>query len=322
LAVDPDALVAELRSLRKGLATRHPALVKQLGPQVTHLCKITGKDGPAAARRKIVEVVESLLHDQPRQVQLAITAAFALNQETDQRHLGARERWLAEQLNCHERTARRRVDEAIEILVRLAAEADWDRDYSDAWQVQSIRALLRLDGPSPELTEQRTIMIVADSVNGVVTRFSLPRAEYGIDESHDVVTEILYGGRIRDYERLSEEHFRYFIEFPRSFHRGETHDYGIRFRVPPRQAMAPHYAMVPLLTIKSLDLTIRFDQTRLPTMIWRLDGVAPRMIDNNMSPGTNAILHADRFGEVRLSFRNLRQGFGYGARWQLRDERA
>jgi hypothetical protein len=321
LAVDPDALAAELRSLRRGRATLHPALVERLGPQTMRLCGITEDDGPAAARRKIADVIDLLLRGQPDEVRFVITAALALNRESDQRFLRDREHWLARQLNCHERTARRRVDDAIELLVRLATESDHDRNdrfESDAWRVQSLSAFLRLDGPSPELTEHRTVLIVKGIVNDIVTRFSLPRATAGTEESHELVTDILYGGRIRDRERFSEEHFRYTIELPHGFRQGETHEYGIRFRIPPRQAMAPHYALVPLLTVKSLDLRIRFDPDRPPARIWRFDGAAPRMIDNPPSK-VDSILHPDRLGEVHLSFRSLRQGFGYGVRWEPSD---
>jgi hypothetical protein len=255
-----------------------------------------------------------LLRDQTDETRLTITAALALRPEAGQRYLGDRERWLAERLRFHERTARRRVFEAIEIVVRLATEGDQDWETSDAWQVQAIRAVFRLDGAAPELLEQRTVLMTKDNVGEIVTRFSLPRGT-ALEEPHELLTEILYGGRIRATERLSLEHFRYYIELSRRYHRGETHEYGIRFQIPPRQPMAPHYALVPLLTVKSLDLTVRFDQARPPAAVWRLDGVAPRMIDNPPANG-GEVLHLDGSGEIRTSFRNLRQGFGYGARWQ------
>jgi hypothetical protein len=319
VAVDPDVLAEELRVLRRGLGARHPQLTKRLGPQITQLCNIGPDDGPVAARRKLADAVHRLLGDESKETRLAIDAALALHPEADHRYLGARQRWLAEKRNFHERTARRRVDEAIEILVRLASGAEQDREPEDAWQVQSIRAFLRLDGPSPELTDQRTVLITRDNVDEIITRFSLPRWAGAAAGSHDLITELLYGGRIRDHERPSVEHFRYFVELPRRYHRGETHEYGIRFRIPPGQPMAPHYALVPLLTVKSLDLTVRFAPSRLPLRAWRLDGVPPRMIDSPL-PGHDKLLQVDRFGEVRISFRNLRQGFGYGARWLLPGE--
>jgi hypothetical protein len=319
VGVDPDALVADLRSLRRGLGARDPQFPRRLGSQIKQLCRISATDGPAAARRRLVEVLQWLLRDEPKETRLVIAVALALHPEADQRYLGARERWLAEQLRVHERTARRRIDEAIEILARLATEVEQDREVPDSWQDQAIRAFLRLDGYSPELFEQRTVLITADHVDEIATRFSLPRRRDPSAGTHDLITEILYGGRIRDTERLSPEHFRYFVELPRTYYRGETHEYGIRFRVPPGQPMTPYYALVPLLTVKSLDLTVRFAPARPPVKVWRLDGVAPVMLENP-SPNDDTLLQVNRFGEIRVSFRNLRQGFGYGARWQLPDE--
>jgi hypothetical protein len=315
VAVNPDALAADLRSLRRGLGARDPRFPRQLGPQLRQFCNINAIDGPAGARQRLVEVVQRVLRHESRKIRLLI-AALALHPEADHRYLGARYRWLAAQLRVSERTVRRWTDEAIEVFVRLATESEQDRETSDAWQVQSIRALMRLDGASPELTDERRVLITRDDVDEIVTRFSLPRRTDGATGPHDLITEIVYGGSIRREERLSPEHFRYVVELPQRYRRGDTHEYGIRFRIPPGQPMLPHYALVPLLTVKSLDLTVRFALSRLPLKIWRLDGVAPRMIDSP-PPGDDKLLRVDRFGELRISFRNLRQGFGYGARWQL-----
>jgi hypothetical protein len=321
LNVDPDALATELRSLRRGLGARHPGLARRLGEQLRQLCGIAEDDGPATARRRLADVVESLLRDESRTTRLAITAALALHPEADQRHLAARQRWLAAQLSFHERTARRRIDEAIDLLARRAAENGLDGEAADAWQVQSIHAVLRLDGDSPELTERRTVVMTRDDVSEIVTRFSLPRSPgTGEPHDHDLHAEVLFGGRIRERHRLSPEHFRFVIELPRRHQRGETHDYGIRFSIPPGQAMAPHYALTPLLTVRSLDLTVRFDPARPPARIWRLDGVAPRMID--YPSDRDQVLPLDRFGEVQVSFRNMHQGLCYGAGWQFPEDGA
>jgi hypothetical protein len=321
LTVDPDALATELRSLRRGLAARHPGLARRLGEQLRQLCGIAEDDGPATARRRLAEVIESLLRDESRTTRLAITAALALHPEADHRHLAARQRWLAAQLSFHERTARRRIDEAIDLLARRAAENGLDGELEEAWQVQSVHAVLRLDGDSPELTERRAVVMTRDDVSEIVTRFSLPRRRGATEpHDHDLRAEVLFGGRIREQRRLSPEHFRFVIELPRRYQRGETHDYGIRFSIPSDQTMAPHYALTPLLPVRSLDLTVRFDPARPPARIWRLDGVAPRMTD--YPSDRDQVLLLDRFGEVHLSFRNMHQGLCYGANWQFPEDEA
>src|SRR5215211_473616 len=111
MEVDPDALAAEFRYLRKGRAFRHPELLDRLGPQLRALCRVTPDDGVAVARRKTRETVETLLRNESRETSVTVLAVLALHQEADQRDLTARERWLAGQLKCQERTVRRRVDE-------------------------------------------------------------------------------------------------------------------------------------------------------------------------------------------------------------------
>ena len=314
--IDADALADELKMLRKGRATRHPAMPRRLGPQTWALCGIVGTDGPAAARAKLMDTVGSLLKDESKQTWLAVVAALALHPETDQRDLAARERWLADQLRCHERTARRRVDEAFAILVQQAAhrQADpGDRGGQEPWQVQATRSFLRLDGPGPEIIEHRTILVTRGSVGEILCRFSLPRHPDVPEEEHDLIVELLHGGQIRHQDRPSREHFRYLVQLPRKFHEGETHEYTVRLRLPAGQPMAPHYVLQPLLPVKSFGVKVRFDLARLPSSIWRLNGVPPRMID--VDHDERELLRADRFGELQLEFRNLRQGFAYGLSW-------
>jgi hypothetical protein len=283
------------------------------------LFEITSDDTATAARRKITEVLERLLNGQPRELRLALTAALALGHEPDHRFLAARQRWLAGKLQCHERTARRRTTEAIGTLADLAEEmlrARAARSAREGWQVSSTRALLRLDGPYPELTEDRTILVLRDGLNEIETRFSLPRAGPEDDDARRLHTELLYGGRIRDSIRVAPVHFRYVIQLPREFQRGETHEYGIRFSIPSHEALAPHYALVPLVIVKSLDLTIRFDTDRLPERVWLVDGVVQRMLDEPPSRD-DTLLEVDRVGDVRVRFDGLSHGLGYGVRWQF-----
>jgi CheY-like chemotaxis protein len=123
----------------------------------------------------------------------------------------------------------------------------------------------------------------------------------------------LQAGQIRHQDRPSREHFRYLVQLPRKFHEGETHEYTVRLRLPAGQPMAPHYVLQPLLPVKSFGVKVRFDLARLPSSIWRLNGVPPRMID--VDHDERELLRADRFGELQLEFRNLRQGFAYGLSW-------
>jgi hypothetical protein len=75
----------------------------------------------------------------------------------------------------------------------------------------------------------------------------------------------------------------------------------------------PHYVLQPLSPCLAFDVTVRFDPAAPPASVWRLDGVPPGIVDAPQSPRN--LLVPDRFGDVRLSFRQLRQGYAYGVKW-------
>lgn len=296
---------------------RHPGILKRLGPQTRRLAGIGDEANSTTARAAMTSAIEDLLRAESVETRLAVLGALALHPQSDQRDLTARERWLAGQLNCHERTARRRVDEAFDVLVLVAtdrAQADVaEQPISDAWQVSSVRAYLRLDGPSPDLTEHRSIVATRDQLSEIVCLFTLPRVAGTAADEHDLMAEVLYGGRIRQRERRPGEHFRIVVELPRTYRRGESHEYAIHYQIPPGQPMVPHYVLQPLSLCLAFDVTIRFNPAAPPTSVWRLDGVPPRVVDAPQSP--DDLLVPDRFGDVRLSFRQLRQGYAYGVKW-------
>ncbi|MGE5827935.1 MAG: hypothetical protein ACM30G_06155 [Micromonosporaceae bacterium] len=322
MAFDSDALAAELKFLRRGRAMRHPGILRRLGPQTRRLAGIGNEANSATARTAMAVAIEELLRSESAETRLAVLGALALHPQTDQRDLTARERWLAGQLNCHERTARRRVDEAFDVLVLVATErAQADRGHTDlaersiddAWQLRTVRGFLRLDGPTPDLTEQSSIVVTGDQVSEIVFLFTVPRVAGAAAADHDLVVEMLFGGRIGRCERASDEHFRILVELPRTYRRGETHEYAIRYQIPPGQPMAPHYLLQPSAPCLSFDVTVRFNLAAPPATVWRLDGVDPRGFD--VPASVKDLLLPDRFGDVQLSFRQLRQDRAYGVKW-------
>ena len=300
--------------MRRGRACLHPALTRRLGPTLRTLTGVAPGDSAIAARRKIAAWVDLMLHDDDIQLGLAVTAALALHRAADHRDLAARERWLADELNVHERTARRRVRDAFEILVERCAESADEssaRQDRDLWHITLLRAVMRIEFGCTELTEHRTVRCHGTASGTLVTKFSLPRPNGA--RSHELLADVLYGGRVRAIDRASPEHWVYTIELPRTFAPGETHTYGMRFRIPAGQRMAPHYVVQPLRPCEKLDLIIRFDPERMPDAVYRVDGLPPRMVDS--SPGRDALAEVNRLGEVYAEFNDLHQGLAYGVRW-------
>jgi hypothetical protein len=188
-------------------------------------------------------------------------------------------------------------------------------DAPDGWYVEHFSALLRMDVPQPEAVENRSIVATVDGLRELATSISVPRGPGDTNESHTLNAELLYGGLLTQREQPYESYFRTFIALPRPLRSGDRHEYQMLFRIPPGQQMATHYVYVPFNRTDSFDLRIRFSADKLPASIWALSGVPPSAIYEPASGGPGLIT-PDIYGEVRIHFRDLRIGLGYGIRWQ------
>jgi transcriptional regulator with XRE-family HTH domain len=183
----------------------------------------------------------------------------------------------------------------------------------EGWYVESFSALLRLDADPIEALEQRVIIATADGLSELATSVSVPRHSVDADEAHGLETELLHGGALELREQPYESYFTNVIALPRPLRKGERHRYALRLRIPAGQLMAPHYVYVPFSRSDHFDLRVRFNPARLPQSIWMLQG-APTAVIYERGP-TAQTLTPDRFGEVHVTFRALRQGLGYGVCW-------
>jgi len=319
MTIDPDALAKELRYLRKDRGALHPDLSKRLGPEIKKLCEISEEDGVGAIRSKLSGTVQALLPGAMEHTTFVALTALGLTLEADQRFLGQRVAWLAQQLHCDVRTARRRIDEAFDRLVDLATRPD-PNNSTDRGQctvrphyLKSLRAFLRLDTPSPELVEHRTVTFTQDGVGEIVSRFSLPRPVLEARASPELHVEVLYGGRLRRLDRLSDMDYQLAVELPRALKADDIHDYALLFRLPPGQPMRPHYIIHPLTYCELVHVVIKFAPEALPRTVWRLDRAPLRMVDDDHLAAEE--IAVDRFGEVTLRFYDLARGLSYGAKW-------
>jgi hypothetical protein len=317
--LDRELLTNELRTLRKGRGVLEHQLRRRVGRQLSHLCEIPEASDTALIRERVGSTVVNLLKDLPPDLRLAVAAALAIAPGVQHRFLTERVGWLADRLNCDDRTARRRIDHGFDLLVESALRRESGARSTpagavpDACHVESFRGVLRLDTPSPELIEERTIVAIQDAVSEIVVAFSLPRPSREEAPEPDLDASVLHGGRIKYPEHVTDSHYRYVVELPRPLRRGETHHYAVQYKLPYGRPISPHYTIVPLRPCKSAELIVRFPADRPPRTVWLLDGVPPRVIDSTRPVGS--ALTPDRVGEVHLSFRNPRQGLGYGMAW-------
>lgn len=323
MALDPDQLNDELRTMCKGAGIWDPRLATRVGPQIRTWCGISSSDGLAAVRQKLVARVVPAARRLPMHTRLAVLVSLGIYRDAQQRTARQRVAWLAGRLERHERTIRRHIYEGIAELSRAASEHP-DRGTGtsreavgspNAWYVQRCRGLMRLDSRTPELTEERTIVSLRDGLQRIILPFSLPRQDGDASPYRDIEVDILRGGRLQGTRRLAEPVFEFTIEFPGPLNTGEAHQYSIRFRLPEGQLMTPHYAFHPLRQCDSFDLTVRFHPDRLPYRVQRRDGVLARLLESWSDE--SELLPIDALGEVHTEFAHLHPGYAYGVSWMM-----
>jgi hypothetical protein len=312
-----EELVRELVALRRGWALQATGLRARIGPRLALVCGVGADDNDRVIRHKVRETLARLYHDVPRDLKLAMEVSLALEPRAQHGLLTDRLTWLAGELHCEPRTARRRSDHACKLIAQIALQQDPATEPVDdpekGWYVRRLRSLLRLDTPTPELYEERVIVATRDNLSTLGVRFSLPRRRDDDSIDHDLIADVLHGARILSVEQLGEAHFRYTLALPRVLNRGDDQEYMIMFRIPEHQPMRSYYAFAPLIPCESFQLRVRFPADRVPRSVWRLDRVPPRLLDEDRPGGTPLI--PDQAGELSLDVSDLELGFGYGIAW-------
>lgn len=300
----------ELKRLRKGRGVLAPDIDTLAGNALRALCGISAPDTKPVIRHKVTEELRKLAETLQPDLRLAALAALAIHPQAKQPLLTDRVAWLAEQLGKQVRTARRRADDAIELL----AQAAENRPRDEGWYVEAFDAQVRLDTRTPEVVERRTIVATRDGVDAIVPALSLPRHRADQRPLHDVNASLLYGGELIQQEQPSESYFRFTIALPQPLKTGQTHEYAMQLRVPPGQPMRPHYVFSPHRRCDRFSVRIQFDVRNPPRAVWLVSHLPIRMVDDATPCGE--LLSVDANGEIRAEFQELVQGFSYGVQWR------
>ncbi|MFY1634760.1 hypothetical protein ACN27F_16030 [Solwaraspora sp. WMMB335] len=321
----------ELIRLRHGWGLAGPHLRERVGPWLTRLGGIGAVDNDRVVAAKLQAWLRAMVTDLPPDLARAVVVAFGMDRAYQYRQLTWRIERLAEEQACSGRTARRRVDDAIGLIVqsalgRPARSTDPDgtattgnttgagADPETGWCVRAMRSGLRFDAGGVELSETRLIVAQRGGLERVAVRLSAPvHAETPRDA--DIIAEAVSGARIVGAQRWRDvQHFRWELALTRPLGRGEAHEVQMVYRFPTGWPVRPHYVMLPLVACDLFQVTVAFDAHRPPKAVWRIDGVPPRMLDDE-TPGDHP-LGVDDAASVHQVFTDLRQGRGYGLGWR------
>jgi hypothetical protein len=318
MGVDGGALLKELKALRRGRGVNSVDISKDIGPLLQALCGSTPDDEPAALRRKVVQQLNRWASQLPEDLAQAVRAAVGLHPEARHRFLGERTAWLADLLTCDTRTVRRRMDEGLQLMAEQGAAQDHVgppvEPATEEYYIAEYWALLRLDQPAPETHERRVIVSNIDGLAEIDALFTLPRDPLTRSGDHQLHMEVLYGVTLVDQVRETDSRFRYRLRLPSPLPAGQPHEYGLLYRIPPKQLMRTHYVFTSHRRCDAFQLRIRFDTDRVPSGVWRVDRGYPRDLDDG--PAGDEIT-LDSAGELHLAFIGLARGMGYGARWRV-----
>ena len=308
-------LANELKTLRKGRGLQAPRLADQVGPLLRELAGITPNENTATIREKLARRLRILADSLPDDLRQVVTIALALHPDTQHQFLQERVQFLADQQKRDVRTIRRRMDEGFELLAEMATKPSGSKSGRPGlgWYIDRMEAILRMDKASPESFERRRITSEWDGLDVIRAAVTVPRYEHDQAELHKLDTEVYFGATMVASHQHGLHRFDYDLKLPSSLAIGEKHEYGIIQRIPDTQQMRTHYVFFPDRRCEEFELRIRFPLDGVPALIWRVQEVFHRDVDENHP--TNDILTVDSAGEITLFFRNLLPGHGYGAQW-------
>jgi len=308
-------IAAEIRSLRKGRGLQVGDLDQRLGPHLTELANGAADADQALRRHTLAAELLTCSTELAGDLRTAITASLGLSAETRQMlHFKDRVSWLAAELGFEYRTALRRIDTAEQLLSEEVAR-ELRRRRARAvtaplgWHLEELRTLVRLDTPTPEAHEHRRIVAAKDGLREVMAWLDVPSSS----GRPSLFTEVLYGGQIVRKEQPGGTRFQFVVQLPRPLQAGESHEYGLLLRIPPGQRMRPYYIFSPECQCDEFDLRVRFDLSRRPAWIRRVDGETVRTFDAAEPAGDVTAL--DDAGEIHLGFPAPTMYLCYGAQW-------
>jgi hypothetical protein len=303
-------LSRELKRLRRGRGIERPDLIDHVGPELRRRCRLGPVVSTAKARAAVAQLIQDLIRDLPPDLRAAALTAFGLDQNSYFPTLERRIHRFADAQRISVRTARRRVEDATDAMVRVLEEpASAGPQLDPGWRATNLRALFRLDTETPELYEIRRIVATRE-IREVTVRFSLPQAP-GDD---NLTVDALFGARVQTVDSQPDNgSWRVVLGLPAVLNPGDELEFWLHVVLPAGRPIWSHYAMVPVDPCESCTVQVRFPPDRLPGDVWLLDGVPYTDLCAEKPAGER--IQPSPLGDVRRDFGRLREGYGYGIGW-------
>jgi hypothetical protein len=301
-------LVSELKAVRKGRGVHNPALDTAVGPTLRAAIGALPGAGVGEIRQQLIDWITRRLPTLPPDLQQITSVALNLHPKARQEFLRERIEFLAQATQRNDKTIRRRIDAGLTLLAESAESTE--PAETDTWHLRRFSALLRMDGVTPECIERRDI-VASTEISEIPWSISVPTSNGRRPPNLDI--EVLSGVKLRGVEQPSPHRKLLHLGLPAPLPPGDHHEFSLLVKVPAGDEMQPTYVFWPDRRCERFDLVIRFDPTRLPDKIWRVNAAFHRDADDGVP--TTDLLALDEVNEVSVSFTDLRPDRGYGIQW-------
>ena len=315
---EADALARELRALKRGRGIAADQIATMTGPRLRDLCDYRQSDDPDTLRIKLKGLIIRGSANLPEDERHLAWVALAIAPNARHRFLKQR---LESALQHLDRDAIRTADRLANVgLQRIAANLAGLRDspnpyVADGWYTDSLDSTVRLDLDRPELREHRRIVSTRDDLDRLVVSLTVPvrpgPAATGPAGPAGVVM-VRTGDEALPSTEVSPGVHQAVVPLPQKLGESEAYEFDVTFVLAHHSLMRPYYLLTPLRQCQDFRLRVRFDRTRLPAGIWRVDGIPRAVVE---ATATTPLAPQD--GEVATSFRRLRTGLSYGVHWSM-----
>lgn len=316
-------LVAELKRIRKGRGLSDPQFARRYGPALLAVLGLP-PDAPAPeVQRNATELLHRLADQLHDELGLMLLVGFGAHPDARQRFYEHRLTWLATKFQRDQRTVKRSIDDAIELVADLAREGTRHRAdqgnviAQSAWHCRALDTVVVLDGAAPEIIERRRIVSHQDGLDLIELAVTLTASPSdpgsNMASSDDLNVDVLFGGTLETMALESSRRIGLYLRLPAALADGEHADLMLRYRIPVGKSLRPHYVAVPRYRCEHFDLRIRFGQPR-PVAAYQLRKLFQIDVDDTTDVSYPVAL--DQASELRLAFDDLEPGFAYGVRWE------
>jgi hypothetical protein len=248
----------------KGRALEAPDIGDRLGPLLRELIADAEGRGTYEIRDRLAGELTRMAHRLSPELRIAVMAGPALHPATrGMARYTERSAWLAGELGRPDRTAARRMEEAVaQLSLGLASELLRQRDPEiaahDGWHLRELRTVVRLDDGRLDALEVCRIVSTRPGLEQVTLEMYIPARPGEPDPrplaERPLSAELIYGGQILPAKQSSRRRSAVLFQ-PAPLQPGEEHEYILRIQVPAG-IFGPHYIFRPERRSDLFDLRV------------------------------------------------------------------